>query len=67
RDNFSTLVNTSSLPSFASNLTLEHPGFPSDRVNIPISDEAAHVEYYAVCRRNEYERLKDFFKMLKDL
>ena len=67
RDNFSTLVNTSSLPSFASNLTLDHPDFPSDRVNIPISDEAAHVEYYAVCRRNEYERLKDFFKMLKDL
>lgn len=65
RDNFSTLVNTSSLPSFSSNLTLNHPDFTSDRVNIPIADDAAKTEYYAVCLRSDYERFRKFFAALK--
>ncbi len=63
--NFSTLVNTSSLPSFSSNLTLNHPDFTSDRVNIPIADDAAKTEYYAVCLRSDYERFRKFFAALK--
>ena len=62
RTDFSTLVNESSLPSFSSDLTMNHPDFPSDRVHIPITDSEAHADFYAVCLKSEYGRLRDIVK-----
>lgn len=64
RKDFSTLVNESSLPSFSSNLTMNHPEFPSDRVHIPISDKEAHADFYAVCKKTEYTRLRQIFEQI---
>lgn len=65
RSDFSTLVNTSSLPSFTSNLTLGDPAFSPGRVYIPITDDEAKTDYYAVCLKSEHGKLKDFFKSLE--
>lgn len=64
RSDFSTLVSKSELPSFTSDLAMNHPDFPSERVNIPISDKEATATYYAVCRKSEYARFRIFFDAL---
>lgn len=61
RKDFLTLVDTSILPSFTSNLVIEREGVPSGRVPIPISDDEAHVIFYAVCRKSDFGRLKPLF------
>ena len=61
RKDFLTLVDTSILPSFTSNLVIEREGVPSGRVPIPISDDEAHVTFYAVCRKSDFGRLKPLF------
>ena len=49
-EDFSTLVSSSALPAFASDLGLRRDGPIPGRVNVPILDPEAQVTYYSVCR-----------------
>lgn len=54
------LVESSPQPTFVSNLTLS--SFPLDnRVTIPVSDEAASVKYFLVCRKDQRKKYKSLF------
>ncbi|MBR5096225.1 MAG: LysR family transcriptional regulator [Treponema sp.] len=70
RDDFSTLVNSSQLPSFSSDIVIQKNreipgGAVSDRTDIPISDKSAHATYYAVCSKKNYADLREFFESIK--
>jgi len=45
-----TLIETSSLPSFTTNITRSWRSFIHDRVTVPLNDECVNVTYYAVFR-----------------
>ena len=45
-----TLIDTSSLPSFITNITRSWRSIPKDRVIVPLNDECVHVTFYAVFR-----------------
>lgn len=65
---FNELVNSSVLPSFTSDIVMRHPEqhqISSDRVNIPILDEEAHVTYYCCCLKNQTEYLHSFIQEIK--
>lgn len=55
------LVQASVLPSFVSDLILNQSPAPKGRVVVPILDEGATAEYYAVCRKEDRERLRYLF------
>ena len=63
-EDFSTLINSSQLPSFASDITHEKAGQAPGRTDIPISDETAHATYYAVCSKKNYGELREFFAFI---
>ena len=55
-----TLIDSSTLPSFITNITRFWRPLPKDRVIIPLNDERVHVTFYAVFRiedRWKYEAL----------
>ena len=64
RTDFSTLVNTSSLPSFTTNLAKKNNDFKSDRTDIPITDKEAKADFYVVCLKSEYGKLREFFELV---
>lgn len=55
------LVQASVLPAFVSDLALNRSPAPKGRVIVPILDEGATAEYYAVCRKENRERLRRLF------
>lgn len=63
-DDFSTLVNSSKLPSFSTDVTQSKVGSAPNRTDIPITDKEAYATYYAVCSKKNYENLRDFFEGL---
>ena len=60
-EDFSTLLNTSQLPAFATDITHEKTGCAPNRTDIPITDKEAYATYYAVCSKKNYTELKKFF------
>ncbi|MBR5401699.1 MAG: LysR family transcriptional regulator [Treponema sp.] len=63
-DDFSTLVNSSRLPSFSSDIVQSKRGTPAGRTDIPISDKEAHATYYTVCSKKNYGELREFFAFI---
>ena len=59
---FEELTKASALPNFRSNLTLLREKENNNRINIPISDPEAHVQYYAVYNKNN----RKMFDPIKD-
>ena len=57
---FNEIVRSSALPHFRTNITLMRND-SNNRINIPISDEAAKMKYYAVFHNNK----KKLFQFLK--
>lgn len=55
---FEELVGASSLPSFASDLTLRLQKDESERVYVPFSDPEANAVFYLVCRAADSARIK---------
>lgn len=55
---FGEIVNTSSLPSFATDLTLQMRSDGSNRVFVPFSDPEAAAAFYLVCRATDKARVK---------
>ena len=62
-DNLYEIVNASTIPSFATNITIPIWN-ERDRVNIPILDEDAKVDFYLVYKKEKADKLKAFFKLL---
>ena len=58
---FGEIVNSTSLPSFASNLTLPMREIDSGRVFVPFSDSEATVKFYLVCRSMDKETISKLF------
>lgn len=56
RADFETLVKTSVLPSFASDLAVRQSGRQNERVLVPILDEEASVTYFLVWKKEESKR-----------
>lgn len=55
---FGEIVNTTSLPSFATDLTLPMRSRESNRVFVPFSDPEATVTFYLVCRAVDKARVR---------
>lgn len=54
------LVNASDLPAFSSTLTKGDKRLKK-RCTIAISDEAAKVKYYLLCRKSDYQNFEDLY------
>lgn len=59
---FKELTKASALPNFRSNLTLLREKENNNRINIPITDPEAHVQYYVVYNKNNHK----MFDSIKD-
>ncbi len=53
------LLRASNLTSFSSSLVAKHHPVSADRVNLPITDADALVNYYFVCQKSQYPAFKD--------
>ena len=61
----SELVSSSSLPSFATDITLRLYGKMADRAFIPFSDTAAVTQYWCCCRKEEELKYVAWFQTLE--
>lgn len=64
RFSFNELIQASSLPSFATDLSDKYNETPPGRVYVPISDKSATVTYYLVCKRQRADEFKALFDVL---
>ncbi len=64
RDTFSELVNTTMLPSFMTNLSVKYFGKNNDRVLVPLLNPEASVTFHFLCLKENYKKLKPFFRQL---
>lgn len=60
------VINASTLPSFATDLTLRVLPKRVNRVNIPFTDDDATMRYYCACRK-EREFFRPWFELLTDI
>ncbi|MCM1299691.1 MAG: substrate-binding domain-containing protein, partial [[Eubacterium] siraeum] len=67
RFNFDELVSSSILPSFVTDVALEHssPDVYANRVNVPILDEEAKVTYYCCYLKKNSWKMRDFAREIK--
>ena len=59
------LIRASSLPSFATDVTLRLYGRNSGRVYVPISDDAAVERFYCYCKGESEARFRAWFRALE--
>ena len=59
------LVRASTLPSFATDVTLRMYGRDTGRVYVPISDDAAVERFYCYCKREGEARYRAWFQALE--
>ena len=64
RFSFNELVQSSTLPSFITDLSEKYIETASSRVTVPISDEEAFVTYYLVCRNDTKKEFSALFTQL---
>lgn len=64
RFSFNELVQASSLPFFATDLSEKFRITPSERILVPISDAEATVTYYLVCRKEQKKEFQALFQGL---
>ncbi|MCC8150733.1 MAG: LysR family transcriptional regulator [Lachnospiraceae bacterium] len=62
RYDFTELINSSILPSFATDTTQISAPAPADRNLVPITDECAHVTYYIVCKKKDRSKFKNLLR-----
>lgn len=57
------IAGSSTLPMFASSITVnEFPSRLQDRINIPITDPEATIDFYLVCRKRDAKRFSSVFE-----
>lgn len=59
-----TIAQSSSLPSFSTNITLNFFGKQPHRVSVPFSDPESSMRFYAICLKENYELLKKWFQSI---
>mgnify|MGYP003571328633 CR=1 FL=1 len=59
-ENLGEIVNSSTIPSFATNITI--PNQETDRVFIPILNSEAKVDFYISYKKENKNKVKDFMK-----
>lgn len=59
------LIRASSLPSFATDVTLRTHGRNPGRVYVPISDDAAVERFYCYCKEESEARFGAWFQALE--
>ena len=59
------VVSTSTMPGFATDLTLRIIGGRGNRVNIPFSDEDSYTDYYCICKASNASKYRRWFDTLK--
>lgn len=64
RFSFNELVLASSLPYFVTDLSEKYRITPPGRIYVPISDGAATVTYYLVCRSDRKKEFKSLYDLL---
>lgn len=55
---FEELINSSMLPCFVSDISMQRDGNPADRVVIPVLDPEASVTYYTVCLKSTLPKVQ---------
>lgn len=64
RHAFLKLVNSSTLPSFTTNLSIKREGKPKNRVIIPFTDDLAHVTFYfSILNKNKQKYIELIHKI----
>lgn len=61
---FEELANASEFPSFITDIFIDAGMSRKNRVNVPILDAEANVDYYLVCKPKNLPRFQDFFDSL---
>lgn len=64
RYSFNELVQASSLPSFVTDLSERYRITPPGRIYVPITDNAATVTYYLVCKHEKKNEFMALFNLL---
>lgn len=64
-EDFAELVSSSVLPAFSSDVMMRKNRENNHRVQIPILDPEAHVDYYCVCRKEDQKRLAPVFREME--
>ena len=65
-DEYAEVVNTSSLPTFDTDLAVAIYGQNVNRIGIPIRDEAAKMTFYAVYRETDKQRFDGLLKRISE-
>ncbi len=65
-DSFEELVRNSDYPAFASSYYIRRKETFPGRINIPITDEECHSDYYLVCLASDAEKYKSLFHCITE-
>ena len=57
----------SALPNFRSNITIRREEAEENRILIPITDQEAHVRYYAIYPKDKRNLFQSIIKQVKDI
>ena len=58
------VAETSSLPTFSTDLTNRVLGMRHNRFSVPFSDKDAQMDFYCICLKSEYKNYINWFKRL---
>ncbi len=61
RTAFNEIAKASTLPCFASDLSIAHDSSDNGRYIIPISDYESHAKFFCICKKEKYEYFKNLF------
>lgn len=64
---FNELTKMSALPNFRSNITIQREEAEENRILIPITDQEAHVRYYAIYSKDKRNLFQSIIKQVKDI
>lgn len=63
-DNLSEIVNASTIPTFSTNITIPLRG-ETDRIDIPILDDVASVDFYITYKKSNRVKLKELLRNMR--
>lgn len=63
---FNELLTHSAYPCFTSSYFLKRNRVGDGRINVPITDERCHTDYYLVCLKSEYKKFKKLFDRITE-
>ena len=64
---FNELTKMSALPNFRSDITIQREEAEDNRILIPITDQEAHVNYYAIYPKDKRNLFQSIINQIKDI